>query len=797
MNESKEEFSKTPEGQVRRWLLEIQLADKREEDWRKKVKDIWARYRAESVKKNSFNILYSNTETLASAVYNAPPSPDVRRRFRDADPAGKVVAQVLERSLEFSIDTDQFAATIGADVLDMLLPGRGISRVKYLPKFVPLAGTEAVASSQLEETPLSRMNDAAPDTETEPATNQPGKGYGESPDVADSEDQEPAEELAWEQVVLEHVQWDKFRHGPGKKWEEVEWIAFEHSMNREELAAKFGEAGEDLPLDEASDDDIKEEADVSEVFRTAQVYEVWDKAGRQVLFISKGSRDAPLKVIADPLRLTNFYPVPRPLMALADSDSLLPIPLYVQYEEQARELDLVSSRISKIIDACKLRGIYDSTMSELSELLKGNDNDLIPAQDAAKWIQAGGIEKAIWMMPIDQAARVLQILHAQRDATKQVIYEITGIADVMRGASNPNETLGAQQLKARWGGQRINRLQLEVQRYGRDQLRIMAEVIAERFQPETLLRMTGMQIPSQMEVQMAMQQIQMQAQQRAMIAQQQGQPPPPPPSMPPPPAQLPPVTLEQVMELLRDDAQRSFKVDVETDSMIGGAQQQDMQELQQLLQGITGFIAGIGPAVQQGALPIEAVKEIVMSITRRARMGSAVEDALDKMQAPPAPVPAADPHAAQAAQAQAQAAADTQKAQLQSQLEQAKFAAQQQLEQAKLQNHAQLEAARAQADQAVQAARMQADQQIEATRAQATIEVEKAKLASRFQLDEAQRNHAFALKQLEHERNAGLDAQRLEFERWKAGLDAATRIQVAEIAAGTVVSPDQRQAAQP
>ncbi len=759
MSESKEEFTKTPEGQVRRWLLEINLADKREEAWRSKVKDIWARYRAESVKKNSFNILYSNTETLVAAVYNAPPAPDVRRRFRDADPVGKVAAQLLERALEFSIDNDQFASTISDDVLDMLLPGRGVARVKYLPQLVPM---DAAA--------LAEEGDAPEEASAgEPAT--------EEDDAEHPEEREPNEEIAWEQVALEHVQWDKFRHGPGKKWEEVEWVAFEHSLNREELEAKFGKLGADLPLDEAGDEDIKAEADVSEVFKTAQVYEIWSRPERKVYFISKGHRDAPLKVVPDPLKLTNFYPIPRPLMALADSDSLLPVPLYVQYEEQARELDLVSARINKIVDACKLRGIYDSTMSELSELLKGNDNDLIPAQDAAKWIQAGGIERSIWMMPIDQAANVLQVLHAQRDATKQVIYEITGIADIMRGATDPSETFGAQQLKARWGGQRVYRMQAEVQRYVRDQLRLMAEVMAERFQPETLTRMTGIVIPTQQEVQFVQMQAQQQAQQQAALAQQQGRPPSPLSAPPVLPGAPPSATLEQVMALLRDDALRTFRVDVETDSMTSATQLQDMGELQQLLQGITGFVAGIGPAVQSGAVPIDAVKEIVMTITRRARMGSAVEDALEKMQPPAPPPQPPDPNAAKVqieqARAQAQVQVDAQRAQMQ-----------QALEQAKLQQQAQ-----------VQAARAQADQQVEAARAQAGIEIEKARLAANFQLDQAQRDHELALKRLEQERNAGLDAQRLEFERWKAELDAATRIQVAEIAAGSVESPAQRDAA--
>jgi len=35
---------------------------------------------------------------------------------------------------------------------------------------------------------------------------------------------------------------------------------------------------------------------------------------------------------------------------------------------------------------------------------------------------------------------------------KQTIYEICGIADIMRGDSDPRETLGAQKIKAQFGG---------------------------------------------------------------------------------------------------------------------------------------------------------------------------------------------------------------------------------------------------------------------------------------------------------------------------------------------------------
>ena len=668
-----EDQPRTPEQVCRKWLTDIRLAEKRDEKWKQLAKGVLDRYRTKNRRKNSFNILYSNTETLGAAVFNSLPKPDVRRRYKDADPVGKVASQLIQRALEFVIDTDNYAHTLSMDVLDMLLPGRGLSRVRYIPSIV-----------QVGEMPS-----------------------GEELETEHELQQGPEEELAWEQAATDHVAWDDFLIlGNAKRWEQVEDIAFKHRLTRRELVAQFGEIGNEITLDDVDDDQIKKDEALADDFKTALVYEIWCKYDKKVYFIAQSYKTKPLKVVDDPLSLSEFFPIPRPMYAIADADTLEVTPLYEQYKEQAAELDRISTRINKIVDACKVRGIYDSTMAELGDLLRGDDNDLIPSQNAAKWIDAGGIERGVWMMPIEGPARVLQILYQQRDAAKQVIYEIIGLADIMRGASDPSETLGAQNLKAQFGGQRVNRMQSEVQRYVRDQLRLLSEIIAQKFQPETLLKMTGMQIPTEAEVMQQAQEYMAAVEQ----AQQAGQEPPPPPPIP--------VTLEQVMGVLRDDALRMFKIGVETDSMTAAAQQQDAQEMQQLLGGIAQFATAMGPIVQSGAMPIDAVKEIIMTICRRARMGSAVEDALDKMQAPPPPP---DPNAGKA------------------EAEQAKM----QLAQAQMQ----LEKQKAEMQQANEQARMHADVQVEQARVQANAMVEQMKHQSKLEMESQRMQMEIAMKQ--------------------------------------------------
>ena len=292
-NERKEDLGEGDKGIQRRWMLELKLSDKREAEWRKTAKSTIDRYRGRNRKKNSFNILWSNTETLMPAVYNSLPQPNVRRRFKDADPVGKAVSDILSRSLEFSVDIEQFDTAIKHSLLDMLLTGRGVNRIRYVPSFEQVGySDEATESLQTE----------ALETET-------------------------TEELKWEQVVIEHVQYDDFRMGAGKTWEEIQWVAFHHRMTRDDLVEKFGDKGEKMRLDDTNDEDVnREDESTIDAFKTASVWEIWDKEEKQVLFVSQNCTE-PLKILEDPLELTSFFPIARPVYAIVDGGTMLPTTL--------------------------------------------------------------------------------------------------------------------------------------------------------------------------------------------------------------------------------------------------------------------------------------------------------------------------------------------------------------------------------------------------------------------------------------------------------------------------------------
>ncbi|ULQ46949.1 hypothetical protein JN531_001375 [Flagellatimonas centrodinii] len=543
---------------VEQWRAEIRLSEKQERHWRDVAKAAIDRYRGESRSgglendrrdARGYNILYGNTETLRSAVYAQPPKPDVRRRYRDADPVGRAVAECLERALSVSMELDDFDSTFAAAVFDYVLPGRGLARVRYVP-------TLESGSIEVE---------------------------GEDGELVT----EQSERLTDEKVAFELVPWDRVHLGPARRWEDVPWIAYEHHMTRKELLEKFGEKGKGLNLDIRTTEDgerKEEDNDPLSIHDRAKVYEIWDRSDRTITFIPATGEDEILYKSKVPLDLEGFYDCPRPLYTVDMTESLVPQAEFEIYRSQAEELDRLTNRLTKLISGMRNNGIYDSTIGEMSQLMQAGDNEFIPAADVGHLIEKGGLDKAIWKLPIAEIGGIVASLYQQREQVKQNIYEITGLSDILRGVSAASETATAQNIKAQYGGLRIQRRQRDVQRFARDLLRLAAEIMAEQFQPETLARMTGLDITPEM------------------------------------------------MAMLRDQGVREYRIDVETDSTIAPNEQADKEAVTQLLGGISQMVQGLTPAVQGGLMDQQQAKTLILASVRRFKLGRDVEAVFDEQE---------------------------------------------------------------------------------------------------------------------------------------------------------------------
>jgi hypothetical protein len=609
---------------VSRWVEAVKAAKADEKNWRDEACKAVEAFRGEkSSASRDFNLYHSNIEILAPAIFNSVPVPDVRRRFADSDPAGKFAADIIERSLSFSMDSYDFDQRVKLGVYDMAITGRGVMRVRYEPE------------TEMDE----RLG---------------------------------VEAVTYQTAPCEYVPWDRFTVGPAITWDDVPWIEFDHYLSKDQVEKLAGaEMAAKLPYNYTAhgEDGEKSTAEnIPDAFKRVYLMEIWDKRDRKVIFVCPDWHDEVVREADDILKLESFFPVPRPMYAVAPVGKLCPVSPITIYRGLLEELNEVTRRISKLVKQLRPRGGYLGTGLDMKPMAEADDGELVPLQGSEMSLAAGaiGIDKAITWFPMEPTVLALRELLAQRDAIKQTIYEVTGIADIMRGASDAGETASAQKLKAQFGSVRVRALQMEVARFVRDLLRLKATIMAKLFEPAVLMEMTGVKLLPQAQKQQLMQMAQANPEMAEKVAQQQ----------PELVEMVKGPSMEEVFGLLRSDKMRSYRIDIETDSTIRGDLMRNQEQMAAFLQGTGQYLAAIGPMVKEGAIPKEAAVELYAAFARQFQLGKSAEDALDNL-AKSASQPQADPAAAEAAKGQAEAQATMQ-------VEGAKLQAQQQLEAAKL-----------------------------------------------------------------------------------------------------------------
>ncbi len=547
------------------WIAEINRSRDDRRQWLDRCRNISRLYinkrmgQGEAARRR-FSILWSNVQTLQPAVYARTPKGVVTRRYRDADPVARQASEVLERGINYTLDAGEFDLIMRLVRDDYLLYAAGQAWARYEPvteMITPEAGVydEPLQSLQTGDGPDQRYTregeDVPAGSETPIQKTEDGTAY--------------TTDQGYEAIKAEHVRFDfvhrdDFFHSPARTWSEVWWVARAAYLTMQELKDRFGEEiARQISLDHKpvgwengtqSQDDCK-----------ATVYEIWSKRDKKVFFVAEGYKDV-LEEQAPFLKLAGFWPCPRPAFGTLSSETVIPIPDYVLYQDQAETINDLIARIEELQKQIKLAAFFpagpsgDGTTAMVKVFADTETGvKFVPIPGWSSFMEKGGANGIQWL-PIDKAAQALAVLEGELEREISRVYQITGISDIVRGDSNPNETATAQGIKSQWGSLRIRDRQQELARFARDMIQIVAEIIAEKFQPETLSKMTGVPLDPSEAMQQAMQSGDPQMMQQA---QQQAQ------------------QMEAVMALLRDDVTRGFRIDIETDSTVEPDQQQEKQ----------------------------------------------------------------------------------------------------------------------------------------------------------------------------------------------------------------------------
>ncbi|MDH4072594.1 MAG: hypothetical protein OEV41_05760, partial [Gammaproteobacteria bacterium] len=196
-----------------------------------------------------------------------------------------------------------------------------------------------------------------------------------------------------------------------------------------------------------------------------------------------------------------------------------------------------------------------------------------------------------------------------------------------RGASDPRETRGAQQLKANYGARRLIPKQQRFQRFLRDLLRINAEIMGEHFSAKTLSAISGTEVTDEM------------------------------------------------MAVMRSDLARSFTIDIETDSTVAPDDAMEKQGVAEFMAAMSSFVQQTAPIVASEPAAAKPVGAMLLWLSRKFKIARDVEQEIEDFVTAIQQQQGAQNSRADA-EAQAEAAkvrADMQKAQAEMQMKQQKM----------------------------------------------------------------------------------------------------------------------------
>ena len=547
---------KEPSAEREKWLKRLESEKKAHEVYRRQAKEAERSYYDRSRLANEaltenqqlVPLFWSSTNVLHAALFSRMPRADVRKRNTDVmDGVAKEISLMTERAVTFVQDTTGYDNDAHQAVNDFLVCALGQAKVEMdvetaqVPVINPIDGQPIVLNGE----PLTQTK------------------------------------VVSRTLRQRYVHWKNYHWEPTTAWDQVTWMAYDHWMGREELERQFniklpekanGTGGGNSPL----------KADKYEP--QFCVHEIWDKTRREVVLICDAYDDV-IETREDPLGLKDFFPSPRPMLANVEGEEVIPKPDFTFIRDMLKLVNLYAKRIRALTDQVKDWGYYDSSFPELAKVNQAIDGTYFPLTGLSERLSLAGANAGSVVFTQDNSKKVAVIMNLidQFERQKALLWETIGISDITRGQTNPNETASAQRIKDQWANVRLAPKLNTISQFFRDCFRIMAEIISEKFEPEQIFQMTGVQVTPEM---------------------------------------------QQVMQ---DDFLRTYAIDVETDSTIAQDDNLEREQRNETSEVIGNMLTQMVPAINAGQLPADIAKALMLFTVRTTKFGSEFEDAINQL----------------------------------------------------------------------------------------------------------------------------------------------------------------------
>lgn len=626
--ESKKDFPRTKQGKADYWSTELKGSQTTLKSWHRQAEKIHRRYldekpdsQRERDNQNGFrlNIFYSNMQTVMGLMYGRLPKIEVSRRYDDAqDDVGRVASIIMQRLLDNDMARypTQYDSVLRAVLEDRLVPGLGVAKIRYE------VDTDTQVTAEVVDTQGVVIT-------------------AEQAEKVVTAERAPADYFHWRDVL-----WSWARTPS-----DLRWMAFRTFITKDEAETRYGKDKADLltykkqQVAESAPGaaSLSANPDEDNTWLKAETWEIWCKESRTVYEFAFDV-EVLLKTTPDPLQLQQFFPAPPFLIANATTSLYKPTPDYHFTQRLYTEIDALQTRIAVITEAVRVVGVYDASSTAIKDMFQGSgENQMIPVDSWAMFAEKGGLNGQIDWFPIADVVNALLQLRQLRDETIQLLYQVSGMADVMRGQlDNQYEGVGQTDEKVKFGSARLQKTQEEFATFVTNLMSIKAEVVSRHFDPQQIASLSNAETMTE-----------------------------------------DPQLIAQAIELLQDWDQARLKIKIESSSMALVDYAQLQQERGAFLSALSSFMQASAPLIEQEPSAAPYMLQLLQWGLAGFRGADEAEGILDK-------AIAASQDAQKKAQENPQPDPEQMKMQAQQQLEQLKQQGQQQLEQIKLQSTMQI-----------------------------------------------------------------------------------------------------------
>jgi len=416
-----------------------------------------------------FPIYWASCKVMEPALYSRTPKVRAKREFDIKDPVSLCSAEIAERAGRRMIKESEFDAVMMAAVQDFLHGDKATTQV-IINKEVDLTPVDV---------PVVLSTDPSIYIDAMTGAQYPAQDVRMGATGPYVTVQQPRERKC---ITPSIASYDEVLHTPNAKlWSEISEFAIKFSIPEHEAKERFpalGEINSTVTWKEGKPEG--EDKDIEPIGKYLEGWEIYDKDEKKVRWYSEQYAGKLLDSREDIYKLKGFYPVPPFIINNKPSKHMYPTPVYCQLAPTLKQLHSGYAKVFRLIDAIRRRCLVDASQDELIAALSDlEDSQYIAVDNLQAMLEKGGINNLIYYIPVQELVTAITELNSLREDFKNIVFEFFGVPDILRGAGDPVETATGVEARTGAAHDRFKYMKRQIWQLASDTVNIMLDMFFE------------------------------------------------------------------------------------------------------------------------------------------------------------------------------------------------------------------------------------------------------------------------------------------------------------------------------